>query len=81
VLNIASMATLVYQEPEVLMDLQEYLNLAFSGIFFIEAALKIIGETSNPSPASPCGLGTNQPCERGAHGVGIMRARAQGWMI
>jgi hypothetical protein len=38
------MATVFYKEPDFLQDLQEYLNLAFTGIFVIEAALKIYGE-------------------------------------
>jgi hypothetical protein len=44
VLNIATMATPFYKEPELMMDVQENLNMAFTGAFAVEMLLKVFGE-------------------------------------
>jgi hypothetical protein len=44
VLNITTMATTFYKQPELLTDVQEYLNLAFTAAFLVEMLLKVTGE-------------------------------------
>ena len=43
VANILTMAATFYKEPELMIEVQEQLNVAFAGAYLVEALLKIYG--------------------------------------